>query len=439
MKPRPLESNASYVAACKSLRNQRHSLRLVAGYLLPEERVKGCGRKRHGQTVDIHRSARGAHFAGVETCGSVWHCPVCAARIAEKRRQEVSQAITGAEEAGGAAYMLTLTMRHARSDELLFLKQAIADGWRKVQNRRAYRKFKAQFGILGTVRAIEVTHGNANGWHPHLHVLFITKRSFEEQEIKEAESLLFELWTDVLGSLTGRYVALDALDFRPAKTSDYVTKWGADRELVKGQQKEGNQSRSPWQLLRAFKNGDKRAGRLFKEYARVFKGAQQLTWSKGLKAAFHIGELTDEEAANSVTEEDSSTLPDQSDLPEGRIGVLDKETFDAVVRLKLTAQVLDAAHAGGWQAVLSLLKKHGLKPKWPNSDDLKQHEPPPRECPSFMKWYRVHSPLKNSSNSGLLHPEIPAGNPDPETTQGTPLVPENTRETRKGSFREQSL
>ena len=383
-----LESNASYVAACKSLRNHRHSLRRVAGYLLPAERVKGCGRKRHSQTVDVHRSARGAHFTGVETCGSVWHCPVCAARIAELRREEVAQVIEGAHEMGGAAYMATLTMRHDRADELAFLKTAIADSWRRVQNRRAYRTFKAQYGVLGTIRAIEVTHGNANGWHPHLHVLFVTKQILDDIQIVEVRELLFELWSNVLASFTGRYVALDAFDFRPALASDYVTKWGADRELVKGQEKQGTGSRSPWQLLSDFEAGDKRAGKLFKEYAHVFKGAQQLTWSKGLKADFKVGEVSDEEAAVSHTEVDETTLPDQADLPEGRIGVLDKETFDEVVRLNLTAAVLDAAHTGGWAAVLSLLRKHGLKPKWPHSNQLEPHEPPPKETPGFEQWFQ---------------------------------------------------
>lgn len=383
----PLESNASYVAASETIREKRHKLRRVAGYLLPDERVKRCGRHRHSQTVDIHRSAKGAHFVGVETCGSVWHCPVCAARIAEQRRDEVAQVIEGATEAGGAAYMLTLTMRHNRRDKLGYLKAAIADGWRKAQARRSYRVFKAKFGVTGTIRAIEVTHGHENGWHPHLHILFITKRVFDSDEMAEVQTILFDLWADVLNSLTGRYVALDALDFRPAKASDYVTKWGADRELVKGQQKEGWGSMSPWQLLEAFSAGNKRAGRLFKEYAATFKGAQQLTWSKGLKDRFGIGEVSDEEAATEHTEPAQDTLP-LGDLPEGRIGVLDRVAFDAVVRQNLTAQVLNIAHAQGWDGVLELLAEHGIKVGLPDSNHWAQPPEPslPAHPSRYLKW-----------------------------------------------------
>jgi len=383
----PPQDCATNTPDSETIREKRHRLRRTAGYLLPDERVKGCGRYRHSQTVDIHRSAGGAHFVGLETCGSVWHCPVCAARIAEQRREEVAQAIEGATDAGGGAYMLTLTMRHNRRDKLAYLKSAIADGWRKVQNRRAYRTFKARFGIFGTVRAIEVTHGNANGWHPHLHILFLAKRTFAEDELSEVQSILFELWAEVLLGLTERYVALEALDFRPALVSDYITKWGADRELVKGQQKEGSGSFSPWQMLEAFCSGNKRAGRLFKEYGETFKGAQQLTWSKGLKDRFGIGDICDVEAADAGTETDEAALP-LANLPEGRIGALDRRAFDEVARKNLTGQLLDAAHTGGWPSVCKLLSDNSIPLLLPDSDRWAQPPEPslPAHPSRYLKW-----------------------------------------------------
>lgn len=435
----PLESNASYVAASETIREKRHDLRRVAGYLLPDERVKRCGRHRHSQTVDLMRTAKGAHFVGVETCGSVWHCPVCAARIAEKRREEVALAIDGAAEAGGAAYMLTLTMRHNRRDQLKYLKGAITDSWRKVQNRRAYRVFKGRYGIWGTIRAIEVTHGQENGWHPHLHILFITKTALDDGEVAEVEATLFELWADVLTGLTGRYVALDALDFRPAKASDYVTKWGADRELVKGQQKEGSGSLSPWQLLDAFRRGNKRAGRLFREYAATFKGAQQLTWSKGLKDRFGIGDLSDEEAAHEGTETAQDTLP-LLGLPEGRIGVFDHRAFDAVARKNLTAQVLNVAHAQGWQGVLTFLQEHGITVTLPDSDQWRQPPEPslPAHPKRYLKWdHAEFMRLGGRTTSAPMKTELPG---PPATTlpgssgEHSPTL-ENQSLTRTGECR----
>lgn len=312
--------------------------------------------------------------------------------------------------------MLTLTMCHDRADKLAFLKEIIANSWRAVQNRRAYRALKARLSVRGTVRALEVTHGKANGWHPHLHILFVAKRPLCEHEIEETRLALYEIWSDVLGKRADRYVALDALDFRPAHASDYVTKWGADRELVKGQQKDGHGSRTPWQLLEDYQKGDRWAGRLFKEYAHAFKGARQLTWSKGLKDHFCIGEISDEEAAQKA-EEASPELPLSDGMKEGRIGTLDARTFDAVYRLNLTASVLDAAHEGGWQGVCDLLSRHGLKNALDDSWSMPQ--PPKPSKPSHPKYYvkcskedflgdlPVHGPGNTPNNTGGRPGEFP--------------------------------
>lgn len=379
----PLKVSQAVLPRSETMRQKRHRLRKTAGQVLPKERVRNCGCHRHSDTVDIHRSNTGAHYVGVETCGSVWLCPVCAAKIAETRRDEVAQAITGAAEEGGCAYMLTLTMRHDRQDRLDFLREQIVNGWRKVQNRRAYRAIKARYGVLGTIRAIEVTHGQ-NGWHPHLHILFVFDGPLFEKDVEDVQNSLFDLWVDVLAKSGGGFVSVDALDFRPATASDYVTKWGTDRELVKGQEKLGNGSRSPWQLLDDFSRGDRQAGALFREYAETFKGTRQLTWSKGLKARYGIGDIDDLEAAQDRTEADEQ-LPLDDGLKEGRIGTLDRGTFDAVVRLGLTADVLDAAHTSGWRGVTRLLSEHGLGTYYDESYAWKQ--PPSGGRPAHPKYY----------------------------------------------------
>lgn len=50
----------------------------------------------------------------------------------------------------------------------------------------------------------------------------------------------------------------------------------------------------------AFGDGDdiEKYGKLFQEFARCFKGSQQLHWSRGLKSMFGIGEKTDEQIAD---------------------------------------------------------------------------------------------------------------------------------------------
>lgn len=365
----------------ETLRQKRHRLRRQAGLIMENERVRRCGRCRHSPTVDIHRTKHGAHFVGLETCGSVWHCPVCAAKIAETRRDEVAQAIEGVGAIGGSTYMLTLTMRHKWADKLGFLREQIVNGWRSVANRRAYRAIKEEFGVLGTIRAIEVTHG-ANGWHPHLHILFVFEGPLLDRDEIDVKNRLAAIWVDVLEKNGGGNVSLDALDFRQATASDYVTKWGADRELVKGQEKQGA-GRTPWQLLEDAKK-DPTAGALFREYADTFKGTRQLTWSKGLKTLFGIGELTDEDVALEATETDEQ-LPLDDGLKEGRVVTLDRGTMDAVIRRNETAEILDAAHAGGTRGVNEFLEKCGLGNYHDDSHEWKQ--PPQGGRPAHPKYY----------------------------------------------------
>jgi len=66
------------------------------------ERFLNCHRLRRrtpdgGEVsmVDLRRSklSDALYYAGLQTCGSPWACPLCSAKISERRREEVQQAI----------------------------------------------------------------------------------------------------------------------------------------------------------------------------------------------------------------------------------------------------------------------------------------------------------------------------------------------------------
>ena len=54
--------------------------------------------------------------------------------------------------------------------------------------------------------------------------------------------------------------------------------------MTKGHIKKGKtDSKTPFDLLRDYAEGDENAGKLFRIYFEAFKGTRQLNWSKGLK------------------------------------------------------------------------------------------------------------------------------------------------------------
>ena len=97
-------------------------------------------------------------------------CPVCAAKIAERRRVELLDAMEMHKAQGGAVSLLTLTTPHQRGDNLAVLLAQQGKALVGFLKDRAVVAVFAEMGWIGQVRALEVTHGRRsdrnNGWHP---------------------------------------------------------------------------------------------------------------------------------------------------------------------------------------------------------------------------------------------------------------------------------
>jgi hypothetical protein len=129
------------------------------GDALKPERVCTCMRNvRAGQEgVSILRSPQGAaHFGGLVTCGSVWACPVCAAKITERRRVELQHAVTVARASGLRVVLLTYTFSHHAHQRLLGLLGALLKAQRRMKSGRAAKDREIAFGLVGSVRSLEV-------------------------------------------------------------------------------------------------------------------------------------------------------------------------------------------------------------------------------------------------------------------------------------------
>jgi hypothetical protein len=256
------------------------------------------------------------HFTGLQTCGSVWACPPCASKIAERRREELEAAIGAARGKGHGVLVAAYTFRHGPLDDLSGSLGRFLGALRAMTSWRAYKALMARYGLLGSIKALEVTHGTRNGWHPHAHLLYFVDRSLSEEEVAELEAALYVLWQDAAarGGLDMDRAHGLRLQSTWGAVADYVSKWGrepdhrpwgAADELTKANTKRGRgeDRHTPWDLLRwGADTGEAEPVELFREYHAAFKGRRQLVYSPGLKELLGLGpDRTDEELASETT------------------------------------------------------------------------------------------------------------------------------------------
>lgn len=297
-----------------SIRFERYALQVESKKLLPKERVSGCLFRRiskaSGVTVLFNRNRKQANYGNLARCGSGWVCPVCAAKISEHRKSELKQAIAKHKSNGGYVYLMTLTNSHNVSDSLSSLK---------VGQRKAMKHFFADrqgvalfdlLGKVGHVNAYEVTHGS-NGWHPHHHILVFVEKYLDCTLRNEIKKSLAAHWVECCRKaklpLPDLHHGLDLQDGSYAEA--YVGKWGLEDEMTKGHIKKGKQGGlTPFDLLRASRDGDVVAGKLFQEFAIVFKGSRQLVWSRGLKKTLLVSDDLSDQQVVDATEKESELM-----------------------------------------------------------------------------------------------------------------------------------
>lgn len=332
----------------------RYQMQSVAKHMLPKNRVGICLRhqiERYGG-VDLykHRSTQKAFYGGLMVCGSVWTCPVCASKISERRRTELKTAFKAHLDGGGYCTMLTLTFSHSSRDKLDDLLIALGKSINKFRSGKRYNNIRKEIGLIGSIRAFEITYG-VNGWHPHIHLLFMHDNEIESWDWADMEDKLYSLWSGACaanGLECSRQHGLKIHD--AAEASTYIGKWGdlmdkrwgTDSEMTKANIKKGRAgSMTPFDFLRVvIQDGDLEYQDKFQEYAKATKGKRQLVWSPGLKDRFLIEEKTDEEVATEKVEE--------ADL----LGTLDWKDWRYILHNDLRFKLLKEIEDNGYEAAL---------------------------------------------------------------------------------------
>lgn len=346
-------------------RARRFRLQSEAARLLPGEKVAKCQREivpvAAGVAVQHSPATKSAHFSGLQCCSSIWHCPVCAAKISERRRVELEKIDKQHIALGGSIYMTTYTISHKKYDVLAELLQRFLAARRRMKQGRRAQGAKDEFQICGTVSVLEVTWSADNGWHVHVHELVFCMLPRMDEEGYEAYAR--EAWRK---AAEREGLGMNEHGFKLDRTygavADYIAKfghepekdrpvWGTETEMTKSHIKMGRGSEhyTPFALLAAIADGHDELRPIFVEYAQWFKGHKQLTYSPGLKSFYNLEEKSDEELALEQ-EQEAVTLV-----------LLDREQWAAVLGNDIRAELLEVARSGSAALVVAFLAGFGIE------------------------------------------------------------------------------
>jgi len=366
----PQSKAASGAIRYRLLRTAQSILAVAGAEWKDQHRTCWCSRSLRrgdfgeggGGFVGVFRNENrdGASLTGLNRCGNLHTCPVCAAKVGELRRKQLSAAMVQHVKNGGAAYLATQTFPH---DADMALEDTLAKfnkARQRFQNSRQWKAFKKTGDVVGVVNSLEFTVSLENGWHPHIHMLiFCNRKAFGEGSPDtngDLHSYLIEdlqkLWCNILfkvglgdnSKLTD--MLAHALNVRGGeKAAEYIAKfgrderWGASSEMARSHAKIGSagerwgiQHFTPFQLLVWAEQGDGWSVHRFREYAEAVEGKRALTWSPGLKKALGVEDIDEENwAAN-----DDTPMAEQV-----QVGEITAEQFAEIMSRKNLPQFLE--------------------------------------------------------------------------------------------------
>jgi len=344
----------------------RFVLQSAARDLSLSKSLAGClrWRQKGEDVVDLLQvpQTKSAHYGNLQTCGNLWICAVCAAKITERRRLEIQELVDKVSNAGGSVALSSFTMQHNISEPLSEvlggLQKASASFW----SGKPYQTIKSKFGLVGKIRGLEITVGQ-KGWHPHFHPLLVFENGMTPELMFDLEQRCRERWLTRLKKV-GRYANWEngfTLRWGDNAIAEYLAKldkqidnefktWTEAHELAKSANKTARRGgRTPNALLADCLQGDKQAGELWQEYAKALKGKRQLVWSDGLRERYNI-----------APEKSDKVLAKEQNEVSIILAQLDSEQWRAVLAHDIRGELLTAAKSGDAWLVLDFLEDFGI-------------------------------------------------------------------------------
>lgn len=267
--------------------------------------------------VTVSTTNDSAHFGGLAVCDNIWACPVCSAKIWARRGLELERGLSLVKAQGYSVTMLTFTLSHTYTDSLESLNSDLMSAYKFMWSGREGQAIKKSIGYVGSIKVYETIHGDSSGWHPHLHILFITEsplsESYPQYRVGATESgcefsietLLKNRWIHSLKKF-GRSASFEhGLNFADSDKEifEYITKQSnLVPELTNGHNKK-SRLKTPIQLLAESAEGDKKSSALWCEYYRATHRLKAMVYSKGLK---ELLEISESDESDETTESESA-------------------------------------------------------------------------------------------------------------------------------------
>lgn len=228
-------------------------------HALGNHRIGVCHRVPLASTDRVpiyrHNKTKKARYGGLATCGLAWLCPVCATRLARRRRLLLQYIVGKMAGLGYKHSMVTYTLRHGVDDYLPTVLGSLLEAYRQTKEGAPYVRFKKKFGVIGGIKSVEINYGD-NGWHPHIHELLFHKVDASPEDLDDA---IRPRWEAAL-KRQGRDANEHGIDVQQSHehTYEYISKyghmpmeeWGIAHEMTQQAKKKAKMnSRSSMQIL----------------------------------------------------------------------------------------------------------------------------------------------------------------------------------------------
>ena len=280
---------------------------------LKEFGCRHCGKRAKDRTGSVEMCAKDgtAFFRGVYACGSPWVCAVCSARIRSVLAQRITILASKWMAAGNTLLHAGLTVPHDKGMRLKGTFDVIAGGWKYLTTGGKWTRCQDKNGLAGWLKAIEITCGCKNGFHPHIHVLFFLKGK-DDAAIARLTRYIKDNWATFAVSQgydrpsERRGVQVDVC-YSAEEVGNYVCKTqdgkAVGNEVARGDMKQGKAGgRTFFEILADWskdKNPEDR--QLMEEYYYATKGRKCITTSRGLWSL--CPGMPDEQSEQEIAEE----------------------------------------------------------------------------------------------------------------------------------------